>query len=270
MSDDSNSLNPGVVFEVTSVAIQGLLYPFGIKPRQLKALGPGRTRPIILVPGYGANRSCMFPLEAYLRAIGFDRIFPFDFSVGSGIEPAAKHLKEFVEQVRQACGTGRKTVDLVAHSLGGLAARVYLQDLKGARHVDQCITISTPHNGTYSSYWAPTIVGRQMRPESEFLKDLNLPAKRAPGVRFLSIWAELDLMVLPRENSIYAEGNDQLIEGAGHMGILMHPKVLKLVAERLRAGQDIPSTKLERLSLLAKGIWRKSRALIGPAKTTEQ
>jgi len=190
-------LSTGVLFEITSVALHGVLYPFGLKPRAVKSAGPGRTRPVILIHGYGHNRSCFLPLELYLRAVGFDRIFPFTYSSPDNIEQVAGALKDFIEQVRSSCASGRHTVDLVAHSLGGLAARVYLQDLGGARHVDQCLTLATPHYGTYSSYWTPTAIGRQMRPESEFMARLNHPDHRAGGVRYYSLWAEQDLWFCP-------------------------------------------------------------------------
>ncbi len=256
--------NSAALFEATAVALQALMLPFGIKPREIKTAGVGRTRPVVLIHGYGSNRSCMLPIEAYLRAVGHDRIFPFNFGSGGaaeGIEPVAMRLRDFTEGVFDACG-GRGTVDLIAHSLGGLAARVYLQEYGGARRVDQCLTISTPHQGTYSSYWAPTTVGRQMRPGSDFLARLNAPARRASGVRFFSLWAGMDLLVLPRENSIYSEGDDACINGAGHSGILIHPETMKLIAGRLRAGQDMPSTRFERIAQMGRGIFRKGLTAI--------
>lgn len=252
------------LFEAAAMALQALMLPIGIKPREIKKVGAGRTRPVVLVHGYGSNRSCMLALEAYLRFMGHDRLFPFNFGpggAGEGVEPLAERLAEFVENVFLACG-GRGSVDLVAHSLGGLVARLYLQEHDGARRVDQCITVATPHLGTYSSYWAPTAVGRQMRPNSQFLSRLNDRKVRAPGVRFFSIWAGMDLMVLPRQNAIYPEGDEACIHGAGHAGILLHPECMRLIARRLRAGQDIPSTRIERITQLGRGILRKGLAVI--------
>jgi len=256
-------LSTGVLFEITAVALHGILYPLGMKPRAVPSAGPGKTRPVILIHGYGHNRACFMPLELYLRAVGFDRIFPFTYSNPQNVEQVAQSLQDFVEEVRQSCSSGRQTVDLVAHSLGGLAARVYLQELGGARHVDQCLTLGTPHYGTYSSYWTPTAVGRQMRPESEFMSRFNDPAKRAGGVRFYSLWAEQDLMVLPRENAIYREGDDQPIPDSGHLGIVLHPRALRLIAHRLRGGQDIPATRIERVTRLTSAVLNKGLALLG-------
>ncbi len=269
MEDVKEKIDPVFLYEITSVAIQGLLYPFGAKDRELESVGPGRSRPVILIHGYGANRGCLYPLRWYLRARGFDRVFGFNFGSAQSIEEIAELLGKFVEEIRKCCDVGKQTVDLVAHSLGGLVARVYLQELGGARRVDRCITLATPHYGTYSSYWTPTALGRQMRPESDFMARLNRPDKRAPGVRFTSLWADRDLMVLPRENAIYREGEDIPINGIGHAGLLLHPQTLRHVLERLRSGQDIPSTRIERTAQLAIGVLSKTRSLLRTKKTPD-
>jgi triacylglycerol esterase/lipase EstA (alpha/beta hydrolase family) len=240
VADNGQKIDPVFLYEVSSVAVQGLLYPFGVKDRELEAVGPGRSRPVILIHGWGANRSCLYPLRWYLRSVGFDRVFGFNFGSSRSIEEIADLLKEFVDEIRKCCDSGKQTVDLVA----------------------RCITIATPHYGTYSSYWTPTALGRQMRPESEFMARLNQPDQRAPGVRFTSLWADLDLMVLPRENAIYKEGEDIPVTGIGHAGILLHPKTMRQVSDRLRSGQDIPSTRLEFAAQLAKGIISKSLSLL--------
>jgi len=265
--DLRDGFESGVIVEIAGAALQAVLMPFGVKPRPVVAAGPGRTRPVVLIHGYGSNRSCLLPLEACLRAVGFDRVYPFNFASGSAVEQSASALAGFVDEVRTGCRVESGTVDLVAYSLGGLVARVYLQELDGHRRVDQCITLATPHHGTYSSYWAPTAIGRQLRPESDFLQKLAAPGRRAAGVRYLSLWAEQDLVVLPREHAVYEQGDDACIRGVGHMGILVHPATLRLVAERLRAGQDIPATRLARVAWLSRSVLAKATALIGRIRT---
>jgi pimeloyl-ACP methyl ester carboxylesterase len=54
-------------------------------------------------------------------------------------------LGAFVSSVLRA--TGAKKVDLVAHSMGGLISRSYLQFYEGHRNVRRLLTVSTPHHG---------------------------------------------------------------------------------------------------------------------------
>ena len=74
------------------------------------------------------------------------------------IEEAAKGLSELIISVRdQVCGNNKKAVKafkvyLVAHSMGGLICRCFLQnttigDPKTRKLVDKVFTYATPHNG---------------------------------------------------------------------------------------------------------------------------
>jgi triacylglycerol esterase/lipase EstA (alpha/beta hydrolase family) len=263
MDDAGSAFQKEILIELGSTALQGVLFPFGIKARQVKPLGPGKTRPVVLIHGYGGNRSCLLPLEGVLRTAGFDRVFPFSYPGDeSSIDDLAGALKAYIGEVRAACGAENQSLDLVAYSLGGLVARVFLQELGGAAWVDQCLTLGTPHYGTYSSFWAPTPIGRQMRPDSEFMARLNDPARRAPGVRYLSLWAERDLMVLPRENAVYREGDGQRINRVGHLGILTSPLAFGQVIRRLRSGQVLPVTPVQRLVRFGQKAYRVGSALV--------
>ena len=61
-----------------------------------------------------------------------------------GIENYAIRLKEIIELAMQKTGKGK--VVLVAHSMGGLVAREYV-DLFGSQNVDKLITVNTPNHG---------------------------------------------------------------------------------------------------------------------------
>jgi pimeloyl-ACP methyl ester carboxylesterase len=257
MSRMEEHLQTGLLFEITAVALQGLLLPLGRSKRKIKSVGPGHTRPVVLVHGYG-QPSALLPLGLYLQAVGFDRIHSFCYQAPDRIEPIAQELKEFLEQVADSCAKGRRqTVDIVAHSLGGLVARHCLQELGGARLVDQCITLATPHYGSFATAWASTSIGHALHPESDFIVGLNQESRRAQGVRYHSLWAEQDIMVLPRENAIYLEGDDACVEGVGHMGILLHPAGLKLLAAKLAAGQGLPGSRVEWVGSAGGGVLKR-------------
>ena len=83
---------------------------------------------MVLVHGYMAKRSTLLPLGTYLRARCLKQQLYFSYRSGGGVEPAARALRE---HLRRNVGGGR--IDLVCHSMGGLVARVYLQDLGGHR-----------------------------------------------------------------------------------------------------------------------------------------
>jgi triacylglycerol lipase len=135
-------------------------------------------------------------------------------------------------------------IDLVCHSLGGVVARCWLQELGGARRVDRCITLSSPHKGTYGAYWVAGRVGREMRPDSQILQRLEAGRAAAASVKFTSIVAGSDNIVFPRVFADYSRrpaseepgaAHDELVHmpDVGHVGMLFSPRVLRAVADRL-------------------------------------
>ncbi len=182
---------------------------------------------MVLVHGYLGNRSSFFPLALYLKARGVGRLLPVSYSASQGVERAAVELRDFL---RQRVRGGR--IDLVCHSLGGVIARVYLQLLGGARRVDRCITLGTPHRGTYNAYWLFSRIGRELRPDSRLLERLAATRSAASAVRFSSIVAGSDNIVIPRVFSA-AEEDVVHLPDLGHMGLLFSPRVFRAVHQRL-------------------------------------
>lgn len=222
-----------VAQELCAAVAAGVLLPFGLRASRRSTPRRASQRTVVLVHGYLANRSALWPLAGYLRWRGFRQILSFDYRSTQGIERGAIALRE---HLRRHVRGGR--IDLVCHSLGGLVARAYLQELGGARRVDHCITLGTPHRGTYSSYWVASRVGRELRPDSPFLARLEASRHGAHRVRFLSIVAGSDNLVVPR---VFAAHEDEMrIADVGHVGLLFSPRVFRIVADRLLAGSAAP------------------------------
>jgi pimeloyl-ACP methyl ester carboxylesterase len=215
-----------VAQEAAAFAAAGLLMPFGIASPQQRTPRAKQQRSVVLVHGYLANRSTLFPLAAYLRLRGVRQILAFNYDSRAGVERGALALREFL---RRRVRGGR--IDLVGHSLGGLVARVYVQQLGGSRRVDRCITLGTPHRGTYNAYWLWSRVGGELRPDSPLLARLRASAASCARVRFRSVVAGSDNLVIPRVFAAHEE--EIVIEDLGHVSMLFSPSVLRLVAEWL-------------------------------------
>lgn len=229
INDYASSEQPAwklVAQEALGLAAAAALYPFGIKSREHPTPRRARQRSVVLVHGYLANRSTLFPVAGCLRMRGIEQVLAFNYSASAGIEQAALALRDYL---RRNVRGGR--IDLVCHSLGGLVARVYLQELGGARRVDCCITLGTPHRGTYNSYWLNSRVGRELRPDSRLLARLHESRANASEVRFLSVVAGSDNLVVPR---VFARHEQEIhLPDLGHVSMLFSPRVLGLVADHL-------------------------------------
>lgn len=218
-----------VAREILAHLATGLLYPFGIGRTKHRTKREKQGRTVVLIHGYLGNRSSLFPLAAYLRLRGVNKILTFNYRWDASPEQAAKELKRFLQKHVRG---GR--IDLVAHSLGGIVARIFLQQLGGARRVDRCITLGTPHEGTYNAYWAPSKVGDDLRPNSALLKKLKGSQPASGRVRYHAIIGGSDNIVIPR---VFASVGHEVtyLPNLGHLGLLFSPRVFKTVADRLAA-----------------------------------
>jgi len=122
------------------------------------------ARPVVLVHGLASNAATWAEYTkqgGYLAAIGLR-----GFAVGDGqadgamlmgdpsqplkqtktIAQNAEEIARYVAGVKRA--TGAQAVDLVAHSMGGLVSRYYIDRLMGGRDVAQLIMLGSPHGGT--------------------------------------------------------------------------------------------------------------------------
>src|SRR6267143_124898 len=200
--------------ELMALAASSLLYPFGIGASRKRTARRAEQRTVVLVHGYLGNRSSFYPLAAYLKAHGVGPLLSFSYSAAHGIERAALELRE---SLRQRVGGGR--IDLVCHSLGGLIART-------------CILLGTPQRGTYNAYWLLSRVGRELRPDSALIERLHGTRGAAKSVRFSSIVAGSDNIVIPR---VFCAADEDFVRvpDLGHMGLLFSPKVFREVLDRL-------------------------------------
>jgi len=108
------------------------------------------------------------------------------------IETYAIRLKEMIDIVRHH--TGKEKVDIVAHSMGGLVVRRYLQ-LFGEEGVNTVVLIGTPNNGITDSterlcpLFGATKECDDMEEDSVFMTKLNDPGSQPTKVRFVTIAA---------------------------------------------------------------------------------
>lgn len=102
-----------------------------------------------------------------LTAMGIPFIAPH-LGMTTGIEERAVRLKRAIDD---AFPTGR--VNIVAHSIGGLAARHLITHLAMGNRVATLTMVGTPHHGTVVADWIVNNVGRGLGIE-ELLKKLGV------------------------------------------------------------------------------------------------
>jgi len=200
--------------------------------------------PIILLHGYFHNRSGFLVIRRALRRNGFRHVSTMNYNViGHEVEEVASQLSGYVENVLNRTGATR--VHLVGHSLGGLVARTYVQEFGGDKRVHTCITLGTPHAGTYAAWAGRGRAARQLRPRSELIERLNSEARETP-VRFISYYSNLDPLVVPASSAKLVapalRAENVLVKDNGHMSLLLSGELIRSVLVSL-SNLDPKSTR---------------------------
>src|SRR5205807_3374596 len=118
---------------------------------------------------------------------------------GVGVRRIAASLSKIVDEIPAGA-----RVHLVGHSLGGLVARWYVEELGGHDRVTQTIALAAPFGGAPAAARLPWLVGLDLVPHSEVLARLRASARAE--VPHLSIVGGSDQMVYPPSAAAYVQG----------------------------------------------------------------
>ena len=191
-------------------------------------------RPVVYLHGTAVKAGSLAPMRLYMAAQGHGAGHVFEFESSSDFDGAAQGLADKLDRIVGQGSLGAdEQLTLIGHSLGGLIIRSYLQ-LHPARHpVGQVFLLATPNYGTHLAHYFPTEVTQMMLPGSAFLAELNDGRHREDGIRYVSMYGDRDLLVLPRE-SMHLEGSRQMVfKGLGHNKMVLAPVVMAAIAARL-------------------------------------
>jgi triacylglycerol lipase len=236
-------LGQQVTHELLTLARVATLYPLGMIK---SALHVGARRdgehehphdtPVILVHGYVHNRSGWIVFERQLREAGFTSVHTISYlRLGEGVPALAERLARRVSEVQAA--TGAAKVHLVAHSLGGIVARWYIEELGGDAVVDAAITLGSPHGGLRWTVAGLEPTLRDLRPGSSVLTRLDADALPGP-VRWFAYCSDTDRVVGCRSAQLLPgalDATNVVIHGQGHLGMLMSTAVARAVTANLEA-----------------------------------
>ena len=145
------------------------------------------------------------------------------------------HAAEIAASARALiASTGSPRLDIVAHSMGGLAVRYYLHFGDGARDVRRVAFTATPHAGTWAAYLAWGAGGADMRPGSPFLRRLaSLPAV-PPGVQALCLHTPAETRVFPHKSALLPDVRCQRVWSVSHPRMLRSRRVFAAIRAFLR------------------------------------
>ena len=201
---------------------------FGDTPR--RAAVPGVRRPLLLVPGYGDNRSALLFMASSLRARGWPWVHVLNHRPISAPIPALAQNLAF--EIHRLCRvSGHEEVDLVCHSMGAIVATWFLNHGESPSHVGQMVTLAAPFQGTRTAIFGLRREARDISPGSSVLEDLGLPPVPTTSIR-----STCDNIVFPAHSPVlpeHAKYTNVSLPWLGHNEMLFSPRVLREVVKAL-------------------------------------
>lgn len=188
---------------------------------------------IVMVHGFFASAGVWRPMKRALAYGTGASVASFSHAPGVGIDRIARSLARLVERIPTYC-----RVHLIGHSLGGLVARHYVQELGGHTRVSQTISLGSPFGGTSRAHPFPFLVGRDLSHRSPLLARLRERAHEH-DVPHTSFVGDGDLMVVPAESAVFPRGDVVVLSNCGHNTLLFHRESIAQVVDRVRAVQEM-------------------------------
>jgi len=244
--------NPFEVFLFVLAGLQGGVAPGWAQVAQPEEEVPTAppSAPVLLVPGWLRGSKELLPLAERLTRDGWseDWVSALEFHdpVGSNLD----HAREIEESIRDLqARTGAPWVDVVAHSMGGLALWVLLQEKGDVLPIRRVVFLGSPLQGTLIAHLAWGEGGEEMRPGSDFLARLEEGPNPNRWVEALTIRTPLDLTVVPNRGGTLPGMGDRMICCPTHQGLQDHEETFLLARDFLLYGrrggeEDIPLSEL--------------------------
>ncbi|MEJ6000920.1 esterase/lipase family protein [Paucibacter soli] len=175
-------------------------------------------RGVLLLHGFTCNRGLWNPWMRQLRALGQ----PF---MALTLEPAFGSIDAYVPAIDaalrrlEACGGPAPII--VAHSMGGLAARAWWRHVghDGSR-VHRVVTLGSPHAGTLMARFSSAANARQMRRGSPWLATLAQLEQAQHHQRFDCFFSHADQIVCPAGTAALPGARNHHVQACGHLSLV--------------------------------------------------
>lgn len=193
---------------------------------EIKPGEPDGWPPLVFVHGLAGNPGNFLAMSCLFWLGGRKRSYRVNFSSDAGIAQLSQQLVDFVSEVCEV--NHEPKVDLVAHSMGGVVARLALQELGLSEKVKNFVCLGVPHGGTYPARYGNTKTVRDLRPGSELIRRIN--SSHVPDtVKVACLWSKNDLFVLPPESACMDGALNVEMSPFTHYSYLLDPRSFEAV-----------------------------------------
>ena len=180
-------------------------------------------RGVVFIHGFFCNRGFWNPWLKRLQGSGHAFVALSMEPVFGSIDDYTPQIEAAVQQVTQA--TGMPPL-LVCHSMGGLAARAWLQTMRADAKVHHIVTIGSPHQGTWLARFSRSLNGQQMRLASSWQAQLDIGMPAGRRALFTCWYSSSDNIVFPTTSATLPGADNRLIRGKAHVQMAFAPQLI--------------------------------------------
>ena len=189
----------------------------------------GKNEPLVVVlHGLFATAGALRPLRHEIETSTGRRTASFSYEPGCDLPTLVERLRSLLKPLPPTC-----PIDLVGHSMGGIAARYYVQVGPGDRRVRRTISIASPFHGSNLARYVPSFFCRDLIPGSPSLRRLLQDHAHAAHVPHTSIASTHDQLVWPWRAALYPYGKHVIVASRAHNTLLFDPLVARHVTHAL-------------------------------------
>ncbi len=185
-------------------------------------------RGVVFVHGFFCNRGLWNP---WLARLGREQV-PF---IAVNLEPVFGGIDAYRGTIATAVETLTRTTSLspviVAHSMGGLAVRAWLDAAVDAFPIHRVVTIASPHSGTRLARHAFAANVASMRVDSPWLDALWTREPASTRAKFVCFWSHCDNIVFPTRSATMPEADNRHLRATAHVQMALHPDVIDFVLQ---------------------------------------
>jgi len=182
---------------------------------------------VVFLHGLFATAGVLRPIRSAIAKHPGVHTAALSYPPGPGLRPIADRLGEALAQLPQSV-----RVHLVGHSLGGIVARYFAQEIGDSRVV-QTISMASPFAGVPRARLLGFEGARDLDPSSPLLRRLTLGHSRAAHIPHLSIIAGSDEMVRAPVIHALPGGDVIVLDGRGHNTLLFDDEVARILVQRV-------------------------------------
>jgi triacylglycerol esterase/lipase EstA (alpha/beta hydrolase family) len=189
---------------------------------------------VLLVHGYGCNRAMWLKFSKGLSRQGYA-------SEGINLEPPLGSIDDYPQIIENGVQTllhrtGATQIAIVAHSMGGLAARAFLNvsTQENNQRIAKVITLGTPHQGTVHASIGQGKNTRQMQRKSHWRDALAARERPEDIAKLVCILTHQDNIVAPQAGQTVTGAKTIELHGIGHVALAYSDEVLALVVNELK------------------------------------